>query len=327
MLFGCLAAAFLFLAMVVLCIAAFFWMIGSLIPDFEGRPIEGDRIARIDLDGMITTMSASSLLGSSDSMVSRLSNALKRAREDKDVKAIVLRINSPGGEVTASDTLFNQVKLTAAEKPVVVYMDSMAASGGYYIACGATEIHANQTTLTGSIGVIVTTLNYEEAFAKLGLEQPTFTSGDFKDTLSGSRQMREDERIWINDLVGKMYDRFVEVVVEGRPELSESRIRELADGRVYLGSEAKANGLIDELGYFESAVARARELGKLPTDAPVVDYNRGESLFGGLSLLKAKAAALPDPGQPIKVELQLPEGFVPPLKPGVAYFLPSFYAP
>ncbi|MFT5465364.1 MAG: protease-4 [Verrucomicrobiales bacterium] len=326
-LFGCLTAGLLLLTMMIVCFTVFFWMIGKLMPDFSSVVEPGDRIAQIDLEGMISTMSVSSLTGSSDSMVLRLTRALERAREDENVKAIVLRINSPGGEVTASDTLFHQVKLAAQEKPVVVYMDSMAASGGYYIACGATEIYANQTTLTGSIGVIVSTLNYEQLFDKIGLESPTFTSGDFKDTLGGSRQMREDEKEWIQNLVSQMYDRFIEVILEGRPNLDETELRALADGRVYLGSEAEANGLIDNLGYIEDAYARACELGKVPADTPVVSYNGESSLFGALGLLQSRAAAMPKPGQPIKVELQLPEGFAPQLKPGMAYLLPTFYAP
>lgn len=327
--FGCLTAALVFGIVLAGCGWSFFAAMGTAMMDVDSEVYEpGPKVAHIDLDGIITSSMAVSWAGSSESMVDLLSESFKRAKEDEDVKAIVLRINSPGGEVTASDTLYHRLKQLSAEKPVVVYMDSMAASGGYYIACGANEIIANQTTITGSIGVIISTINYSELFDKVGLDSPTFTSGEYKDTLSGSRVMRPDEQAMVQSMVDGMYERFLEVVMEGRPDIPEAELRaDIADGRIFNGKEAVENGLVDATGYIEDAYARARELGGLSEDAPVVPYNEDESFFGALGLMKAKAASLANPNQPIKVEIQLPEALGPQLKPGVAYMLPSYYAP
>ncbi len=175
-----------------------------------------DKIVHIDLDGIISSVEMSGLFSDAMPSMSTIKQALEQAVADKNVKAIVLRINSPGGEVTASDILYNAVKKAAKEKPVVVYMDSMAASGGYYIACGATQIVASETTLTASIGVIIETMNYSDLFGKVGLSMNTFTSGAFKDSLSGARPMRDEEKAYVQNLVTQMYDRFLGIVSEAR---------------------------------------------------------------------------------------------------------------
>src|SRR5690606_27563341 len=127
--------------------------------------------------------------------------------------------------VTAADTIYHKVKQLAEKKPVIIYMDSMAASGGYYIACAGKEIYANQTTLTGSIGVIMSGLNYEQLFDKVGLRSMTFTSGKFKDVMSGSRTMTEEEQALIHGLVMDIYERFLTVVKEGRTQIPEAELR------------------------------------------------------------------------------------------------------
>lgn len=285
--------------------------------------VYGDRIAHIDIEGMISASGESSWAGASSSMVDRISKQLKRAKEDKDVKAVVLRINSPGGEVTAADTLYHQVSLLAKEKPVLVYMDSVAASGGYYIACAADEIFANQTTLTGSIGVIISTMNYEDLFGKVGLRSMVFTSGKFKDTLSGNRTMREDEKALVQDLVSQIYERFLEVVMESRTEIPEAKLRSsIADGRIFTGSDATAKGLIDGTCYIEDVYDRAREVGNAP-DAKVVKYTEEASFFDALGLMKSHAGA---GANRTRIEVHLPETLVPQMKPGLVYLLPSFYA-
>ena len=121
-----------------------------------------------------------------DSMVEDMRIALQQARDDDDIRAVILEVDSPGGEVTASDMIYNAVVKTRARKPVVIYMDSVAASGGYYIACGGKYLMANDTTITGSIGVIIQTLNYEQLFNKIGLASVVFKSGKFKDMLNGA---------------------------------------------------------------------------------------------------------------------------------------------
>lgn len=246
---------------------------------------------------------------------------LEQAVADENAKAVVLRINSPGGEVTASDILYDAVKKATAKKPVVVYMDSMAASGGYYVACGATKIVASETTLTGSIGVIIETMSYHELFSKVGLGTQTFTSGAFKDSLSGARPMRDDEKAYVQNLVSQMYDRFLGIVSAARQQPADLLKATVADGRVVTGREALNAKLVDQIGYVEDAYALARELGKSP-DAAVVKYRHEVSLFDALGLATARSAS----AQPVKVEVGLGGGALPRLQPGVLYYLPSIFA-
>ena len=277
-----------------------------------------DKIVHIDLEGVISSMEMSGLFAEAMPSVDSIKQALEQATEDKNVKAIVLRINSPGGEVTASDIIYNAVKKAAKEKPVVVYMDSMAASGGYYVACGATKIVASETTLTASIGVIIETMNYSELFGKVGLSMTAFTSGAFKDTLSGARPMRDDEKVYVQNLVTQMYDRFLGIVSEARGVPKDQLKNTVADGRVVTGREALAAKLVDQIGYVEDAYALARELGKT-TDAGVVKYRHEVSLFD----VFASAKTAP---QPAKVQLDVSSGLLPKLLPGVPYYLPPSFA-
>lgn len=288
--------------------------------EVEAAKDSKDKIVQIDLDGIISSMSAGGLIGSGGTpMVSTVKDALKQAVEAKDVKAIVLRINSPGGEVTASDTIYAAVKEAAAKKPVVVYMDSVAASGGYYISCGATKVVASETTLTASIGVIMESLTYYDLFGKVGLGAQTFTSGAFKDTLSGARPMREDEKAYVQNLVNQMYDRFLGIVSEARHVPKDVLKATVADGRVVTGREALNAKLVDQIGYVEDAYKLARELGKAP-DAAIIKYRSSPSLFSVLGLASSKAAQ----GAP-KIELDIAGGALLKLQPGMMYYLPTSF--
>lgn len=279
-----------------------------------------DKIVHIDLEGVISSMTAGGLFADAMPSVDSIKNALEQAVADKNVKAIVLRVNSPGGEVTASDIIYNAVKKAAKEKPVVVYMDAMAASGGYYVACGATKIVASETTLTASIGVIIETVNYSELFGKVGLSMTAFTSGAFKDSLSGARPMREDEKAYVQNLVSQMYERFLGIVSEARGVPKDQLKSTVADGRVVTGREALAAKLVDQIGYVEDAYALARELGKAP-DAGVVKYRHEVSFFDALGMASAKAGE-----PPAKVQLDVSSGLLPKLLPGVPYYLPPSFA-
>ena len=279
-----------------------------------------DKIVHIDLEGVISSMSMGGVFAEAMPSVDLIKNALEQAVADKNVKAIVLRVNSPGGEVTASDIIYNAVKKAAKEKPVVVYMDSMAASGGYYVSCGATKIVASETTLTASIGVIIETMNYSVLFDKVGLSMSAFTSGAFKDSLSGARPMREDEKAYVQNLVMQMYDRFLGIVSEARGVPKDQLKSTVADGRVVTGREALVAKLVDQIGYVEDAYALARELGKSP-DAGVVKYRNEVSLFDAFGMASAKAGA-----PPAKVQLDVSSGLLPKLLPGVPYYLPPSFA-
>jgi protease-4 len=282
----------------------------------RGTRLVPDRVVVITLRGLIS----SSIPGTvSDSMVEDMRLALQQARDDSRVKAIVLEIDSPGGEVTAADQIYNAVAKARARKPVVIYMDSLAASGGYYIACGGKYLMANETTITGSIGVIIQTLNYEQLFNKVGLASVVFKSGKFKDILNGARPMTPEERDLIQKFVMETYDKFLGVVSKERSLPADMLRNNIADGRILSGKEALNDKLIDGLGQLEDAFAKAKLLGNAP-QATVVKYGPPFSL-------SRLFRAFGEFGGESKIELQLPKQLVPQLESGRAYFLPSFYAP
>ena len=274
-----------------------------------------DKVALITMRGLISSSIGGSV---GDSMVDDLRIALEQAREDDHVRAIVLEIDSPGGEVTASDVIYNAVVKARAKKPVVVYMDSLAASGGYYVACGGRYLIANETTITGSIGVIIQTLNYEQLFNKLGLASVVFKSGKFKDMLNGARPMTPEERDYVQGFVMKTYEKFLSIVATERKLPADILRNTIADGRIMSGTDAVEAKLIDATGQLDDAFAKARQLGNAP-NAQVVKYGAPFS-FGRI------VRALGQSSQS-KIELTLPKQLVPQLETGRAYFLPAFYAP
>jgi protease-4 len=192
-------------------------------------------------------------------------DALRQAGQDTNVVAVVIEVNSPGGGVTASDEMHQSIldfrKNTS--KPVVV-------SGGYYIATAADRILANETTLTGSLGVIFPLNNYAEAADKFGITQVVIKSGKYKDMGSAFREMRPDEREIFQSIVNQDYSEFVDVISEGR-EIPEDRVREIADGRVYSGSQARDLGLVDSFGGLDEASATAGRLAGTK-DTTVIRY-------------------------------------------------------
>ena len=274
-----------------------------------------DKIAQIDLRGVISS-SVDGVVGKT--MVDDIKIALSQAIRDDSVKAIVLHIDSPGGEVTASDAIYNAVREARKKKPIVIYMGSVAASGGYYIACGGSYLMASKTTITGSIGVIIQTLNYEEMFGKIGLDSVVFKSGKFKDILSGTRQMTPEEMQYIQDLVMQIYDEFVGIVSRER-DLPEEELRSgIADGRILSGKDAVGARLIDGTGYIEGAYKKARELGNAP-DAGVIGYEAKFAL-GRLFRILGEAGDK-------EVQVNLAEAILPRFEPGRAYLVPSYLVP
>ena len=272
------------------------------------------KIAVIPVQGIIYTDTQTEW---GTSMVDDIKNALQTALEDDEVKAVVLAVNSPGGEVTAADIIYHEVLQVQKKKPVVVAMTSLAASGAYYIACAADWIVANETTFTGSIGVIIQSLNYEGLFDKVGLDAVVFKSGKFKDMLSGSRPITPEEQAYVESMVMQVYERFLGIVARARQLPAEGLRDTFADGRIITGLDAKEAGLVDQLGYVEDAYDKARALANAP-DAGVIRYQSGINLQRLLRWLGAGAQS--------KVEVQL--GGAPRfrLEPGHAYLLPEFYA-
>lgn len=221
-----------------------------------------------------------------------LRDQLRQATEDESVRAVVLEVNSPGGGVVPTDQMHETIQdfKETTGKPVVVSMDQTAASGGYYIATAADYIVANPNTLTGSLGVIFSYLNFAEAADEFGIEQEVVKSGPYKDIGSFTREPTEEELEILQAYVDEGYDQFVEVIVEGRG-LSDEEVRELADGRVYSGLQAQALGLVDDLGDLEQAAEVAGELAGTE-EATVVRYQRRAP--GILELLQARLAT-PEP--------------------------------
>ena len=260
---------------------------------FQEKYISGKgtaKIAVLPVVGQIGPKDSSSL-GTMVATPETLRDQLRQAAKDKKVKAIVLEINSPGGGVVASDQMHKSIQdfKETTKKPVVVSMGETTASGGYYISTAADKIVANENTLTGSLGVIFSYLNYKDAADKLGLEEEVIKSGEFKDIGSPTREPTEEEREILQDLVMESYDGFVEVIVEGRG-LPEDRVRELADGRVYSGLQARELGLVDELGNLDTAARVSRELADVE-EATVVRYTQEPSL---VELFQARLAASPE---------------------------------
>jgi protease-4 len=256
-----------------------------------------DKVLVMELSGVISAAEESGVLTERPSMVARVKEELTRAAQDEHVKAMVLRINSPGGTVTASDVLHHEiVKFKAKRKiPVVASIMDIGASGGYYVAVAADKIMAHPSTVTGSVGVLMLTMNARGLLEKIGVEANTVTSGPKKDMGSPFRPMTEEERRIFQGVIDFFYERFLTVIREGRRNLTPEQIRKLADGRIYSGEQAKALGLVDEVGYLDEAIEMAKKEAKLE-EARVVAYRRpGEYRNNIYSSFSAAGWSLPAP--------------------------------
>jgi protease-4 len=185
---------------------------------------------------------------------------LKRFREDNAIKAIVVRVDSPGGAVGPSQEIFREIRKTSATKKVVASMGTIATSGGYYIAAGANGIVANPGTITGSIGVIMGFTNYEELLHKIGLVPIVVKSGKYKDIGSPVREMKPEEKKILQEFAKKIHKQFIKDIVDGR-KMDIKMVESLADGRIFTGQESKKMGLVDRLGNLEDAIEWAGRLG------------------------------------------------------------------
>lgn len=261
----------------------------------EGR----DKVLVVDLSGLIIGETRTGLLGFSEieGMVDRVRAQLEKAARDRAVKALVLRINSPGGTVTASDVIYTALRRykTEAKVPIVASLLDVAASGGYYVAMASDEVLAHPTTITGSIGVIYQAVNVVGLYDKLGLADQTVKSDRYKDIGSSRRLPTPEERAILQGIIDNLFARFLATVQAGRPGLGAERTRALADGRVYTAEQALAAGLVDRLGYMEDAVEAAKRRAGLEK-ARVVFYVRpGEArpthLYAGATLREPAAAA------------------------------------
>jgi len=247
----------------------------------------GDRIAVIPVEGVID-----------DDMAKSVNRHLKQYGNDSRVKAIILRVDSPGGGVSASQEIYREVRRIKDEKKkkVIVSMASVAASGGYYIACPADKIFANPGTITGSIGVIAEWFNFKELADWAKVKPVVFKSGEFKDTGSPTRDLTDREKKYFQGMINELYRQFVGAVTEGRRgrggeagELTEEQIKNLADGRIYTGEGAKRFGLIDEIGNYEDALKDAAKLVGIKGEPQVITPPKPREGISILDLLLGAA--------------------------------------
>ena len=260
----------------------------------EERVVGGSgrkKILLMDISGVISSDERSDALGlrTSESTVARVQAELQMAAGDDNIAAIVLRINSPGGTVTGSDIIYDSLlRFKAAyDVPILVQMLDVAASGGYYAALAADEIVASPTTVTGSIGVIFTSVSLEGLMDKVGVRNQTVASGKMKDIGSPLRTMTPAERQVLESLIGDLQQRFVSLVRERRPHLTDQMNADMVDGRVFSAQQALAGGLVDNIGYLDGTIERAKLLAGL-REATVVRYRRsdesGETIYSRASV-------------------------------------------
>ncbi|MFC1812191.1 signal peptide peptidase SppA [Thermodesulfobacteriota bacterium] len=241
---------YLFFILIFTSVVAFTSMVISLLFVFGTKTADfefGEKVGIIEVTGVITDAKT-------------VIQNLKKFREDDSIKAIVLRIDSPGGGVGPSQEIFREITKTIKSKKIVASMGAVAASGGYYIAAGADGIIANPGTITGSIGVIMGFANYQELLRKIGLAPVVIKSGEYKDIGSPIRKMTEDEKKFLQNFADQIRKQFVAAVAEGR-KMDESKVESLANGRIFSGKEAKSVGLVDRLGNLEDAIEWAGRMG------------------------------------------------------------------
>ena len=221
-----------------------------------------NKIAIVDVDGIIANERERGMFGGGENPVSLFVEKLDIAADDSDVRAVIVRINSPGGGVTASDIMYRALTRFRAKRrvPVVAIIEDVGASGGYYIACGADRILAHPTSVTGSIGVISQMLSLAGTLRMLGVETKAVTSGPMKDMGSPFKPLDDKDLAVVQTMIDAFYERFVGIVAASRTDLSAEQVRKLADGRIYTGQQAKANGLVDDLGYMDDAFELAKTL-------------------------------------------------------------------
>ncbi len=260
-----------------------------------------NKIAVIELEGAIASTAESSFFGKEANAANML-KSLKAAKDDKEIQGIILKINSPGGTVAMSQSIYNQIIKTRKDKPVISVLDDIAASGGYYIASASDRIIAQEGTLTGSIGVIFSFMDYHNLLAnKLDINPVVIKSGKFKDIGSGSRKMTEEEKELMQNIVDDSYQQFLNAIRKGRIQrndnysayktyLTEENLKNYADGRVFTGRQARQLGFVDETGDMDSAKSMIESMvqqkNKNKLQVKLISYNKKSSFsdyFSGLT--------------------------------------------
>lgn len=255
--------------LVMIVVAISFFAFASAIKRDGGEFVSGgsgDKIAIVEINDVIV---------SSEKTVEQI----KKFREDKSIKAIILRVNTPGGGVAASQEIYEEVKKTRdSGKIIVVSMGSIAASGGYYIAVGSSLIIANPGTLTGSIGVIAQFISIKDLAEKLGINQTTIKSGNLKDAGNPFRQMNDTDKAYFQDVVDNSFGQFLDVVAKER-KMDKQTLLQYANGRVFTGLQAMEYGLIDSLGTFEDAIRITGKMAGIEGEPRIVREKKKFSFF------------------------------------------------
>lgn len=294
---------------------------------FNEEFIAGDRksankIVVIEIEGVIL-QGASTFYKVADATA--ITEQIKYVKKQRNIKGVIVKLNTPGGEVVASDIIHHQISQLKKEKdvPIIACMGSVAASGGYYVAVACDFIVANRLTTTGSIGVIIHSYAYYDLLNKIGVHTNTFKSGPMKDILSGTRPVSPAENIVLQELVDETYEEFVRLVAEGRKGLTVDKIKDSAigDGRVFSGKQALMLGLVDQLGFFEDAVKATAQRAKVGKDYKVIRYQRTFTFSQLLLGAKSNQKPISD-----KVSVQFPgtNNWTSCLEPGKMYFLPAW---
>jgi protease IV len=246
---------------VIIGLLAFFFVAALLVGRYGSRPVQfslGGKVAVVEIRGVISQSSA-------------VIDEIRQHLDDSAVKAIVLRVDSPGGGVGPSQEIYREIqKIRAKKKLVVCSMGSVAASGGYYIACASERIFANPGTITGSIGVVMQFTNVEDLMRKIGIKGVVLKSGEYKDSGSPFRPMTPEEKALLQGVIDNVQQQFVDAVAEGR-HLDKEKVRQIADGRIMTGEQAKQLGLVDQIGNLQDAIEEAGKMAGIE-GKPLVVY-------------------------------------------------------
>jgi protease-4 len=262
----------------------------------SSEPRAEGKVALIDVQGVLSSEQEDSILGARESAVAALVEKLKKAEEDDDVRAVIVRIDTPGGDVTTSDIMYHELLAFKGrtKRPVVAAFLGVAASGGYYVACACDRLVAHPTTVTGSIGVIALHFSLTGLMDKIGVKSQAIKSGPYKDIASPFRDLTEEDRKLLQGLIDQAYNRFVGVVAAGRKgRLTEAEIRALADGRIFAAAQALDAKLVDRVGYLEDAKEEAKKLAGIKA-ADLVMYSRKPRKLENPYSVNASAAGLPE---------------------------------
>ena len=267
--------------------------------------LDFNKVAVIEISGFISTESRGGIFGSFCTSVADVRERLDRAAGDSFVKAVVLRINSPGGEATAADIMREHVLdfKKRSGKPVVASFITVAASGGYYVAVACDKIIACPTSITGSIGVITQFQNVEGLFQKIGVRTVVIKSGARKDIGSPFRTMTDEEKRMMQQINTQLFQRFLQVVREGRPKMPAADLKLLSDGRVVDAQQALKLKMIDRAGYLEDAVAEARRLAGIETSRVIV-YRKGQRADATIYSRTRTPAGAPDVASMVREGIQ-----------------------